>query len=164
MNKDYYPSILIVCCSIGSFIFGQHLQSIGLENKDKLLRLQEVFVLEGAIDPESYILGPGDKIGLSIITNSNIAYILTITPSGDLWIPDVGAVHISGMNIETAEATVSQFIQKNRFKSADVILVVLNVRNFKIQVIIFYLARPFNRLSHLKGSVFPLISYPIIIC
>ena len=114
---------------------GQNFQTIGLDNQDKLIRLPEAFVIETQIDPESYFLGPGDKIGLSIITSSNIAYILTITPSGELWIPDIGPIHISGNNIPDAEIKVADYIHENRFKTADISLVLLNIRQFKIQVI-----------------------------
>ena len=58
---------------ITSIIFSQNLQNLGLDNKDKVLRLPETFVIESEIDPEIYILGPGDKIGLSIITSANMA-------------------------------------------------------------------------------------------
>ena len=122
-------------CFIISITFSQNLQNLGLDNQDKVLRLPEVFVIESEIDPEIYILGPGDKIGLSIITSANMAYVMTITPAGELWIPDLGVVHISGMNIKSAEVKVAQYIHDNRFKSADVILVLLNIRHFKIQVI-----------------------------
>ena len=118
-----------------STLVGQNLQNLGFENKDKVLRLPETFVIESEIDPQTYILGPGDKIGLSIITNANMAYVITITPTGYLWIPDFGEIHISGINIKSAEAKVKQYIQENRFKSADVILVILNIRHFKNQVI-----------------------------
>jgi len=114
---------------------GQNFQNIGLENQDKIIRLPEVFVIETQIDPHSYILGPGDKIGLSIITSSNMAYILTIAPSGELWIPDIGPIHISGNNIPDAEIKVADYIHENRFKTADISLVLLNIRQFKIQVI-----------------------------
>ena len=118
-----------------STLVGQNLQNLGFENKDKVLRLPETFVIESEIDPQTYILGPGDKIGLSIITNANMAYVITITPTGYLWIPDFGEIHISGINIKSAEAKVKQYIQENRFKSADVTLVILNIRHFKNQVI-----------------------------
>jgi len=118
-----------------SMLMGQNLQNIGLEHQDKLIRLPETFIIETQIDPETYILGPGDKIGISIITSSNIAYILTITPSGKLWIPDIGPVHISGNKIPDAEIQVAKYIHENRFKTSDVALVLLNIRQFKIQVI-----------------------------
>ena len=126
---------LIAFSFIISTLMGQNLQNLGFENKDKVLRLPETFVIESEIDPQTYILGPGDKIGLSIITNANMAYVMTITPTGYLWIPDFGEIHISGMDIKSAEAKVKQYIQENRFKSADVTLVILNIRYFKNQVI-----------------------------
>jgi hypothetical protein len=85
---------LIAFSFIISTLMGQNLQNLGFENKDKVLRLPETFVIEPEIDPQTYILGPGDKIGLSIITSANMAYVMTITPTGYLWIPDFGAIHI----------------------------------------------------------------------
>ena len=136
-SSKYLVQLLTFNCII-TIILGQNINDMGLNtlNKhSKIFRLPEEFVVESTIDSETYILGPGDKIGLSIITSTNLSYVMTITPTGDLWIPDVGAVYISGMNIHTAEAKVSQYIQENRFKLAEVIMVVLNIRNFKIQVI-----------------------------
>ena len=95
---------------IVSILIGQNLQNLGLADKDKILRLPESFVVENQINPETYILGPGDKIGLSIITNSNMAYILTITPMGNLWIPDMGAIHLSGMNLNSAKTKESKLL------------------------------------------------------
>ena len=133
-----YRELIFWVFTLYSFIqllTGQNFQTIGLDNQDKLIRLPEVFVIETQIDPESYFLGPGDKIGLSIITSSNISYILTITPSGELWIPDIGPIHISGNNIPDAEIKVADYIHENRFKTADISLVLLNIRQFKIQII-----------------------------
>ena len=131
MSNCVYLIILIIV----QFTFGQNFQNIGLDNQDKLIRLPEAFIVETQIDPETYILGPGDKIGLSIITSANIAYILTITPSGELWIPDIGSIHISGTNTPDAEIKVAKYIHENKFKSSDISLVLLNIRQFKIQVV-----------------------------
>ena len=135
INKSNFIILFHLILIVGQFSFGQNFQNIGLNNQDKLIRLPEAFIIETQIDPETYILGPGDKIGLSIITSSNMAYILTITPSGKLWIPDIGPIHISGNNIPDAEIKVAKYIHENRFKTADISLVLLNIRQFKIQVI-----------------------------
>jgi len=135
INKSNFIILFHLILIVGQFSFGQNFQNIGLNNQDKLIRLPEAFIIETQIDPETYILGPGDKIGLSIITSSNMAYILTIIPSGALWIPDIGQIHISGNNIPDAEIKVAKYIHENRFKIADISLVLLNIRQFKIQVI-----------------------------
>ena len=135
INRSKFIILFHLILIVGQFSFGQNFQNIGLNNQDKLIRLPEAFIIETQIDPETYILGPGDKIGLSIITSSNMAYILTIIPSGALWIPDIGPIHISGNNIPDAEIKVAKYIHENRFKTADISLVLLNIRQFKIQVI-----------------------------
>ena len=135
INNSIFGILIYLILIVGQFSFGQNFQNIGLNNQDKLIRLTEAFIIETQIDPETYSLGPGDKIGLSIITSSNMAYILTITPSGKLWIPDIGPIHISGNNIPDAEIKVAKYIHENRFKTADISLVLLNIRQFKIQVI-----------------------------
>ena len=135
INKSNFIILFHLILIVGQFSFGQNFPNIGLNNQDKLIRLPEAFIIETQIDPETYILGPGDKIGLSIITSSNMAYILTIIPSGALWIPDIGPIHISGNNIPDAEIKVAKYIHENRFKTADISLVLLNIRQFKIQVI-----------------------------
>ena len=135
INNSIFGILIYLILIVGQFSFGQNFQNIGLNNQDKLIRLPEAFIIETKIDPEIYILGPGDKIGLSIITSSNMAYILTITPSGKLWIPDIGPIHISGNNIPDAEIKVAKYIHENRFKTANISLVLLNIRQFKIQVI-----------------------------
>jgi len=135
INRSKFIILFHLILIVGQFSFGQNFQNIGLNNQDKLIRLPEAFIIETQIDPETYILGPGDKIGLSIITSSNMAYILTIIPSGALWIPDIGPIHISGNNIPDAEIKVAKYIHENRFKIADISLVLLNIRQFKIQVI-----------------------------
>ena len=113
---------------------GQGLQNFGLDNKDKVLRFPETFIIESEIDPEMYILGPGDKVGVSIITSSNASYILTITPSGELWLPDIGSIYLSGENIINAKNKLLKFVQENRSSAASISLILLNIRSFRIQV------------------------------
>ena len=127
--------IIISNILLSNFLLSQNLQNLGLNNKDQIMRLPEGFVIESEIDPEKYILGPGDKIGLSIITSAKMAYVLTINPTGDLWIPDIGSIHISGININSAKQKVSEYIQNYRFKSAEVVLVILNIRHYKVQIV-----------------------------
>jgi hypothetical protein len=92
--------IFILLLSSIAIIGAQNISSrdLDLGTDDKLVRMIESFVLEHQIEPESYVLGPGDKLGLSIISSVNLTYIITITPMGHLWIPDIGTVHVSGIH------------------------------------------------------------------
>ncbi len=134
MNKNILLNIILIFISL-SLSLCQHLGALGIGEKDKILKFTEQFVLETEIDPTKYILGPGDKVGLSIIATSNLSYVLTITPTGNLWIPDFGQIYISGMDIESAEHKIGEYISSNRYKTAKVILALLNIRQFKNQVI-----------------------------
>jgi len=80
-------------------------------------------------------LGPGDKLGLNIISSVNLTYIITVTPTGHLWIPDIGTVHVAGFSIPDAEEYVRKYVQEFKYNTAQVNVVLMNVRRFKVQVI-----------------------------
>ena len=120
-----------------SIIVAQNITSrdLDLDTEDKLVKLTESFVLEHQIKPESYILGPGDKLGLNIISSVNLTYIMTVTPTGHLWIPDIGTIHVAGFSIPEAEENVRKYVQEFKYNTAQVKVVLMNVRRFKVQVI-----------------------------
>lgn len=90
--------------------------------------------LEQAVDPSVYILGPGDEIGLNILTSEVFTYPLTVTPTGDLFIPGVGVCHIAGLTIIDAMSTVQIFVRENTFPGAKTYLALLKPRYFKVLV------------------------------
>ncbi|MBC8375635.1 MAG: SLBB domain-containing protein [FCB group bacterium] len=90
--------------------------------------------LEQAVDPTIYILGPGDEIGLSILTSEVFAYPLTVTPTGDLFIPGVGVCHVAGLTITDAMSSVQKFVRDNTFPGAKTYLALLKPRYFKVLV------------------------------
>ena len=118
------------------FSFGQNInnRSLDITDSDKLIRLPETFIIETEIDPKTYILGPADKVGLSIMSTSHLTYILTVMPSGQLWIPEIGIVAVSGLTIPDAEMKVQKYIQDEKYNSAEVSLILLNIRKFKVQI------------------------------
>lgn len=95
---------------------------------------EESFAFERKIDPNVYILGPGDELGLNILTSENITYPLKVTPTGDLFIPSVGVVHVAGYTLTQAISNVKDYIHTHAYPGAKVNLVLVNVRVFKIQI------------------------------
>jgi protein involved in polysaccharide export with SLBB domain len=109
--------------------------------------------LEKAIDPAEYILGPGDKIGLNIITSKSMIYLLTVTPTGDLMIPSVGIIPVTGQTVERAAIDVRDFVNKYSFPNAKVNVALVELRTFLIQITGavnkpgFHTVNPTERLS-----------------
>ena len=96
---------------------------------------KDVASLENAISPNKYILGPGDELGISIIMGENLTLPTKVTPTGDLFIPSVGLVNVSGKTLDEARKKIKAFIIKNAFPNAKVSIALLNIRKFQIQVV-----------------------------
>ena len=106
-----------------------NLKSLDLES------YKDVASLESAISPDKYILGPGDELGISIIMGENLTLPTKVTPTGDLFIPSVGLVNVSGQTLDEARKKIKAFIIENAFPSAKVSIALLNIRKFQIQVV-----------------------------
>jgi protein involved in polysaccharide export with SLBB domain len=104
-----------------------------VENQ-KLESKSSILALEKAIDPNEYILGPGDQIGLSINNREILTFSLTVTPTGDLFIPAVGVYHVAGYTLAEAISNVQNFIRMEAFPKAKSEVVLLNPRKFKMLV------------------------------
>ncbi len=96
--------------------------------------VRAMYALEGVVDPDTYILGPGDEIGLNILTRKTLTVPLRVTPTGDLFIPSVGLYHVAGQTLSSAIIGVQNFINKKAFPQAETHMVLLNMRQFRIQI------------------------------
>ena len=55
------------------------------------------------INPEQYLVGPGDQFIVNIISSENVAnYTLTVSPTGEILIPSVGIVQINGQTLSSS--------------------------------------------------------------
>ena len=61
--------------------------------------LSNLPILEKAIDPDSYVLGPYDALGVTIMGPDSRTYLLNVLPEGDVLIPGVGPVHADGLTL-----------------------------------------------------------------
>ena len=146
MSKVYVISIVIsltlgnaraqvsqVDMRIGSF---NNLQRQDLPRDDDKLKsldlesYNDVASLESAISPDNYILGPGDELGISIIMGENLTLPTKVTPTGDIFIPSVGLVNVSGHTLDEARKKIKSFIIENAFPNAKVSIELLNIRKF----------------------------------
>ena len=56
--------------------------------------------------PQNYVLGPGDQLRVDIFGASQESLKLTISPDGDITIPEFGPVHVSGLSVASAQARI----------------------------------------------------------
>jgi len=102
---------------------------------DEYGSLQKKIPLESSINPETYLLGPGDEIGISIQAGESIVKPLTVTPTGDLFIPTVGICSVAGLSLAEAKKTVQEYVTTQAYPSAKVDMVLVEPRHFLLQVV-----------------------------
>jgi polysaccharide export outer membrane protein len=91
------------------------------------------FVLEGVVDPEKYVLGPGDVIEISIFTVSPITFRTTVSAEGALTLPNVGEVAVSGKTLASVKLDLVLQLSK-QYKSSSVAITLQHPRNFLVTV------------------------------
>ena len=56
--------------------------------------------------PQNYVLGPGDQLIIDIYGASQETVTLTVSPDGDITVPDFGPVHVSGLTVSAAQSRI----------------------------------------------------------
>ena len=68
--------------------------------------------LEHTIVPSDYLVGPGDRFIVSILGSEPYLEIMTITPSGDIVIPEIGTLSVVGLSAEEASRQIQAYLKK----------------------------------------------------
>jgi len=89
--------------------------------------------IEGAIDPNKYIVGPNDLFTLGLYGYINQQVPVVVSPEGSIIIPTVGEVKVSGMPLAVAKEKVITAVKK-RYFSSDVSFTLNTPRTFLIKV------------------------------
>ncbi len=116
-------------------------------------------VLEKKIDPNEYIVGPGDKFAFNLITSGSITDIkLQVNPTGEILIPGIGLIFVDGLTVNQAIEKIKKESLK-QYENGIINVVLADIRRFKIQVIGYldnpgyYFATPLTRVSNIFGRV-----------
>ncbi len=160
--RKYLIMQLCLVFLVLSCLYGQKYGRYQYEEKEKtddvyysIDEEEIVFAQEQVIDPDFYIVGPGDKLILNILTADNINMTLQVNPTGELLIPSVGVIPVAGKSLSTVIKEVEQFVIKEAYLNAKVNLSLLTLRNFKIQIKGavntpgFYIITPITRLHEI---------------
>ncbi len=111
------------------------------------------------INPEHYLVGPGDQFLVNVISSENIAnYTLTVSPTGEILIPSVGIAQVNGQTLSSATKKIKIAIQALN-NSAKIYIILSEIREFKVKVIGhlqnpgFYTVTPVSRVSDLYEEI-----------
>lgn len=104
------------------------------QNPITVIGTQEPISLEKPIDKSTYILGPGDVLGINILFNDNWTGDIQVSPTGDILIPGFGVLNVTGITLDDATKNIQKFVQ-NKYSDARINTTLIKVRTFKILIL-----------------------------
>ncbi|MDP3025614.1 MAG: SLBB domain-containing protein [candidate division Zixibacteria bacterium] len=127
---------LLLLTSIYSLTFAQY--RMETLYRDTLISRQTELpsgeqTLEQAINPKEYIIGPGDLLSIVLWDEFQTTYNLKVTPEGEILIPRVGSLLVSGKTLEEVKSGVKEEVLK-KYRNIEVTVSLLNLRKFKVSV------------------------------
>ena len=138
MNKNIQYFVIIFLLIIDQSIAqtSSQLDAIKLDDSRQPIIYREYGILplplEKAIDPEKYLLGPGDRLRI-LWSVENIDNFVTIGPTGKLIIPKIAPISVLGKTLGDVDREVNERMRKV-YKSAEVSINLIRFRQFKVLV------------------------------
>lgn len=126
--------LLIFFISFCPSLFAQQVEKKESEEQEIPLNIElETQALEGAVDPNSYIIGPGDEFIINIWSAEEAAIRTAVTPEGKLVIPTVGTLNVDGKTLTEVQSMVREAGAKKYIKSKITANLVL-LKSFRVHV------------------------------
>jgi len=146
--KTYLLRILLVIIGVQSIGRYQTLdlnslriaqkQAAKLKNKSQEIsranKSDDPFIIDLPVNPDEYIVGPGDQFHLNIISsNETFNYSLTISPTGTLLIPSVGIIDCNDLTLNKLIKEIKKII-KNWNRNIKINIELEEIRQFRVLV------------------------------
>lgn len=113
-------------------IKGKTVDTLAYQTGQRIIKETEGLV-EKEIDPEKYILGPQDKLTISIIATRPREIEVEVSPEGKIAIPEVGVVDVKGLNLAQAQKIIIEKV-KSILKASEVNVLLKSIRKFKVSI------------------------------
>ena len=84
--------------------------------------------------PQNYVLGPGDVLVVDVYGGSQANLKLTVSPEGDVYVPEYGPIQVSGLQISTAQERIRSRLGKF-FQSSDIRITLSQTRSIQINIL-----------------------------
>ncbi len=83
--------------------------------------------------PQNYVLGPGDQLIIDVYGDTQKSEQLTVSPDGDVNVPDYGPVHVAGLSVSAAQSRVRSKLG-TYYESSDIKVTVGQTRTILVNV------------------------------
>ncbi|MFC1528789.1 SLBB domain-containing protein [Candidatus Latescibacterota bacterium] len=90
-------------------------------------------LIDKKIDPEVYIMGPGDLIGVYLWGELDRDYPLRISPEGLVLIPTVGVIPVSDITLAEATKKIKEVVN-GKYIGIDVTVYLIEPRRFRVYI------------------------------
>lgn len=83
--------------------------------------------------PQNYVLGPGDQLIIDVYGDTQKSEQLTVSPDGDVTVPDYGPIHVAGLSVSAAQSKVRSHLG-TYYESSDIRVTVGQTRTIMVNV------------------------------
>ncbi len=94
---------------------------------------QDLLLLEKAVDPDEYILGPNDKLMVSLVGPEPRTFQIAVLPEGFVFIPGMGEIKADGLTLTEFRSELSKEVEKY-FRNIRVFCYLYQPRAFRVFV------------------------------
>jgi protein involved in polysaccharide export with SLBB domain len=88
--------------------------------------------------PVNYMIGPDDQLNINVYGNSSVNWKLDVSPDGNINIPGIGVVNVSGKTIEQATTLIKSRLSANNYaigRGTSVQITLGNIRSIKVIIV-----------------------------
>lgn len=136
----------------------EDLRSRELQLQQEVLKYQELesklleTAFERTIDPETYVLGPGDYLLIDIGIEEQGNFKVPVTPEGVIVIPTVGSIPVDGITLSSARQRIETAVL-TKYRKTGVFTYLVGLRKIRVHVTgkVFnpgtFVATPIDRVS-----------------
>lgn len=83
--------------------------------------------------PQNYVLGPGDQLIIDVYGDTQKSEQLTVSPEGDVTVPEYGPIHVAGLSVASAQKRVRKSLG-SYYQSSDIKVTVGQTRSIMVNV------------------------------
>ena len=83
--------------------------------------------------PQNYVLGPGDQLIIDVYGDTQKSVQLTVSPDGDVTVPEYGPIHVAGLSVASAQKRVRKNLG-SYYQSSDIKVTVGQTRSIMVNV------------------------------